>query len=124
MDGQMLTQQEIDERIFDLYDEYCHGRIDRHAGLVENGAAGEIHILDAGKVEPLIPILPIVDVQELDLVEVGRPAQGTTALEQLWTADGKELLRAEAGDVKPRFISVAVTNRKVDVLAREVDVLQ
>ena len=24
-----ITQQEIDQRVFDLYDEYCHGRIDR-----------------------------------------------------------------------------------------------
>jgi carboxymethylenebutenolidase len=28
-----LTQAEIDQRIFDLYDEYCHGRIDRRAFL-------------------------------------------------------------------------------------------
>ena len=32
MDG-MWTQQEIDERIFELYDEYCHGRIDRRTFL-------------------------------------------------------------------------------------------
>jgi carboxymethylenebutenolidase len=28
-----LTQLEIDQRLFDLYDEYCHGRIDRRAFL-------------------------------------------------------------------------------------------
>ena len=28
-----LTQLEIDQRVFDLYDEYCHGRIDRRAFL-------------------------------------------------------------------------------------------
>ena len=27
-EGQLMTQ-DIDRRIFDLYDEYCHGRIDR-----------------------------------------------------------------------------------------------
>lgn len=32
-----LTQQDIDQRVFDLYDEYCHGRIDRRAFL--QGAA-------------------------------------------------------------------------------------
>lgn len=26
-----LTQAEIDRRVFDLYDEYCHGRMDRRA---------------------------------------------------------------------------------------------
>src|SRR5258708_22778268 len=28
-----MTQIEIDQRVFDLYDEYCHGRIDRRAFL-------------------------------------------------------------------------------------------
>jgi len=28
-----LTQSEIDQRVFDLYDEYCHGHIDRRAFL-------------------------------------------------------------------------------------------
>ncbi len=28
-----LTQSEIDQRVFDLYDEYCHGQIDRRAFL-------------------------------------------------------------------------------------------
>jgi carboxymethylenebutenolidase len=28
-----LTQGEIDQRVFDLYDEYCHGRIDRREFL-------------------------------------------------------------------------------------------
>jgi carboxymethylenebutenolidase len=28
-----LTQDEIDQRVFDLYDEYCHGRIDRRTFL-------------------------------------------------------------------------------------------
>jgi carboxymethylenebutenolidase len=28
-----ITQLEIDQRVFDLYDEYCHGRIDRRAFL-------------------------------------------------------------------------------------------
>ena len=30
-----LTQDEIDQRVFDLYDEYCHGRIDRRAFLAQ-----------------------------------------------------------------------------------------
>ena len=28
-----VTQDEIDQRVFDLYDEYCHGRIDRRTFL-------------------------------------------------------------------------------------------
>jgi carboxymethylenebutenolidase len=34
-----LTQLEIDQRVFDLYDEYCHGRIDRRTFLQLAGAA-------------------------------------------------------------------------------------
>ena len=30
---QGITQLEIDQRVFDLYDEYCHGRIDRREFL-------------------------------------------------------------------------------------------
>ena len=33
-----LTQGEIDQRVFDLYDEYCHGRIDRREFLHRAGA--------------------------------------------------------------------------------------
>jgi len=30
-----ITQIEIDQRVFDLYDEYCHGRIDRRSFLAQ-----------------------------------------------------------------------------------------
>ena len=33
-----LSQGEIDQRVFDLYDEYCHGRIDRRAFLQQAAA--------------------------------------------------------------------------------------
>jgi carboxymethylenebutenolidase len=33
-----VTQLEIDRRVFDLYDEYCHGRIDRREFLLRSGA--------------------------------------------------------------------------------------
>ena len=34
----MLTRREIDRRVFELYDEYCHGRIDRRAFLAKSAA--------------------------------------------------------------------------------------
>ena len=39
-----VTQIEIDQRVYDLYDEYCHGRIDRReflraAALITGGLA-------------------------------------------------------------------------------------
>jgi len=35
-----ITQVEIDQRVYDLYDEYCHGRIDRREFLKRAGALG------------------------------------------------------------------------------------
>src|SRR6266849_1097449 len=35
--AEQLTQSEIDRRVFDLYDEYCHGRIDRREFLQRAG---------------------------------------------------------------------------------------
>ena len=35
-----VTQIEIDQRVFSLYDEYCHGRIDRREFLARAGALG------------------------------------------------------------------------------------
>ncbi len=35
-----VTQLEIDQQVFDLYDEYCHGRIDRREFLKRAGALG------------------------------------------------------------------------------------
>jgi carboxymethylenebutenolidase len=35
-----VTQLQIDRRVFDLYDEYCHGRIDRREFLTRAGALG------------------------------------------------------------------------------------
>jgi carboxymethylenebutenolidase len=45
-----LTQAEIDERVFELYDEYCHGRIDRReflqrASVVTVGGLAMAHSL-------------------------------------------------------------------------------
>lgn len=43
-DIEVLTQVEIDQRVYDLYDEYCHGRMDRRsflqaAALIAGGLA-------------------------------------------------------------------------------------
>jgi len=37
-DMKELTQLEIDQRVFDLYDEYCHGKIDRREFLARSAA--------------------------------------------------------------------------------------
>ena len=35
-----ITQPEIDQQVFNLYDEYCHGRIDRREFMRRAGALG------------------------------------------------------------------------------------
>ena len=42
-----LTQSEIDQRVFDLYDEYCHGRIDRREFMRRAGALGAVALVMA-----------------------------------------------------------------------------
>src|SRR3954467_14909000 len=37
-----ITQPEIDQQVFDLYDEYCHGRIERREFLKRAGALGAL----------------------------------------------------------------------------------
>jgi hypothetical protein len=37
-----VKQSEIDQRVFDLYDEYCHGRIDRREFLARAGTLGAV----------------------------------------------------------------------------------
>jgi carboxymethylenebutenolidase len=37
-----ITQPEIDQQVFDLYDEYCHGRIERREFLKRAGAIGAL----------------------------------------------------------------------------------
>ena len=48
-----ITQLEIDQRVFDLYDEYCHGRIDRRDFLARAAALAIVGGL--GMAQALLP---------------------------------------------------------------------
>lgn len=50
-----ITQLEIDQRVFDLYDEYCHGRIDRREFL---SRAASIAVLGASGLAMAQALLP------------------------------------------------------------------
>jgi carboxymethylenebutenolidase len=47
-----ITQLEIDQQVFDLYDEYCHGRIDRREFLKRAGALGAVSFVMAQTLLP------------------------------------------------------------------------
>jgi carboxymethylenebutenolidase len=48
----MITQLEIDQRVYDLYDEYCHGDIDRREFLKRAGALGAAGVAMAHALMP------------------------------------------------------------------------
>ncbi len=48
----MITQLQIDQRVYDLYDEYCHGDIDRREFLKRAGALGAAGIAMAHALMP------------------------------------------------------------------------
>src|SRR5207244_9189130 len=104
------------------------GCIDRHAGLVQNKATRAIHAGHTGMVQPLTPALPaapplpVVHVDEREAVQIRRATQRIPTRGQLRTAHRKQLLGTKTSDVESRFVSFAMTNRKIDVLAREIDV--
>lgn len=50
-----LTQQQIDQRVFDLYDEYCHGRMDRREFLSRAAALAIIGGSGLAMAQALMP---------------------------------------------------------------------
>src|SRR5258708_8236905 len=53
--SQGITQIEIDRRVFDLYDEYCHGRIDRREFLRRASALTVAGVAGLAMAEGLLP---------------------------------------------------------------------
>ncbi len=79
---------------------------------------------DAGRFEPLRPVLPIIEVQQRKFEHVRRLADALSSSEQLGAANRKQLLGAQAGDVQPGPTAIPVPYGKIDVLPGEVDVMQ
>jgi carboxymethylenebutenolidase len=50
-----ITQLEIDQRVYDLYDEYCHGRIDRREYLKRASALAALGIPALAMANALLP---------------------------------------------------------------------
>lgn len=50
-----MTQTEIDQRVFDLYDEYCHGRIDRREFLARAASIAALGATGLAMAQALLP---------------------------------------------------------------------
>ncbi len=53
--GGEISQLEIDQRVFDLYDEYCHGRIDRREFLTRAASIAALGASGLAMAEALLP---------------------------------------------------------------------
>ena len=53
--GGEISQLEIDQRVFDLYDEYCHGRIDRRQFLTSAASIAALGAAGLAMAEALLP---------------------------------------------------------------------
>ena len=97
--------------------------------MIENETTRAVHARNAGKVEPLTPTLPITPtlpvshMDECESTEIRRLTKRVAARDQFRTADRKQLLDAKASNMESWGVSLAMTNGKIDVFAREVDVM-
>ena len=66
----------------------------------------------------------MVEMQERVMCQVGGSAQGVPAAQELGAAHREQLLGAESRNVEPRRRAVAVPDRDIDILAREIDVVK
>ncbi len=57
--------------------------INHHARLVEDRAARQVGVVDTGGIEPLGPMLTMVEMQERMMGQVRRSAQGMPAAQEL-----------------------------------------
>jgi len=98
--------------------------IDGHARLAEDRSARSIDLRRAGRFEPAIPIPAVGHVQERAALQVRRRLQCRSTAKIFRAANGKELFGAEPGRVQARPLAVAVSDRQIDVLAGEIDMLK
>ena len=78
---------------------------------------------DAGGLKPPVPGLPVIETQQREFWQIRRNAYAVTPSDELRAANRKKPLETKPYDVEPGPIAITVTNRKINVLACEVDVM-
>ena len=84
----------------------------------------EFGIRDTSRFQPFGSVLSVVEMQQREFQHIRRFAEARAPLEQLWAAHRKQLLCAQASDIKSGPTSITVAHGKIDVLPREVDVME
>ena len=76
-----ITQTEIDQQVFDLYDEYCHGEIDRREFLKRAGALGAAAVAAAQALLPSYARAQTISVtdERIKATYVNYPSPGGNA---------------------------------------------
>ena len=68
-------------------------------------------------------VFAVVEPQQRKFQQVRRFGDAVASRNKLGAANRKKLLGAKAHDIKPSPIAVTMSNRKVNVLTREVDLM-
>jgi len=97
--------------------------IDQHACAIQHRSVLQLGVVDAGQVQPLRPILARIEMQQRNLQQVRPLRLAAVPSKQSRAADREELLIGQADGVQPHPTTVAVANREIDILFREVDVM-
>lgn len=84
----------------------------------------ELSAYDPGHLKPSRPVFSVIHMDQRKFQHVGWLNEAIAPGKQLRAAYRKQLLRAEARHIKTRPVTVTVTHREVNVLARKVDVMQ
>ena len=98
----------VDSRVYD------------HAGAVQDRSVGEFGIDHASGLEPFRPVLSVIKMQQRKFQHIGRLAH---PLVKFRTADREQLLGAQADNIMPCPVAIAMPHGKIDVLPSEVDVM-
>lgn len=87
--SQPVTQIQIDQRVYDLYDEYCHGKIDRREYLKRAGALAALGIPALAMATSLLP--QYAKAQTISFTDPRIKASYVTYPSPGGNGDGKEM---------------------------------
>ena len=79
---------------------------------------GDFDVFRPHSIQPLAPVVAIVDVQKCVSVQIGGSVQRLVLFKELRTAHGKKLLQAETRNMQSRELPITMADGQVNILAR------